>query len=271
MFTELLNASASLLHDISVQVQDVRHNEPEAHSVLLRETALDATVGDDGFPCPYTFAHHIHRTLNYAAAERLETLSWCMQADFPQILSAIDLARAAAETASLAAWLGRPEADGETRLRRLLFMVQRADGEHRGLQTALGMEPSSTSKEILDWASRRKLRAERYASREALLVAADEQSGSVHYKRLSSFTHGNLDAMMALYIEIGQAQQGDRRLLQVHTLSVAIAAASYMLSGLASLVRITGIGHPELTTLDRRTEELEEALEWAAEQVPDLA
>jgi hypothetical protein len=271
MFADLLRASASLLHDISVQVQDVRHNEPAPDSVWRRETALDATVGDKGFPIPYSFAHHVHRTLNYAAAERLETLSWCVQPGFPHILSAIDLARAAAETASLAAWLGRPEADGEARLRRLIFMVQRADGEQRGLQTALGVEPSSSSKEILDWASRRKLRAERYASREALLVAADEEAGSVRYKRLSSFTHGNLNAMMALYIEIDQAQKGDSRLLEVHALSAATVAASYMLSGLASLVRITGIGDPELAVLDERAEQLEEALEWAAEQITDLA
>ncbi|SCF15753.1 hypothetical protein GA0070607_6252 [Micromonospora coriariae] len=271
MFDDLLRASAALLHDVSVQVQDVRHNEPAPGSVWRRETALDATVGDEGFPVPYSFAHHVHRTLNYAAAERLETLSWCVQPGFPQILSAIDLARAAAETASLAAWLGRPEADGEARLRRLMFMVQRADGEQRGLQTALGVELSSSSKAILDWAGRRRLRAERYPSREALLAAVDEDAGSIHYKRLSSFTHGNLDAMMALYIEIEQAQKGDSRLLEVHALSVATVAASYMLGGLASLARITGIGQPELAALDERAEEMEEALEWAAEQVPDLA
>jgi hypothetical protein len=51
--------------------------------------------------------------------------------------------------------------------------------------------------------------------------------------------------MMALYIEIEQAQKGDSRLLEVHALSVATVAASYMLGGLASLVRITGIGQPE--------------------------
>jgi hypothetical protein len=88
-----------------------------------------------------------------------------------------------------------------------MYMVQRADGEQRGLQTALGVELSSSSKAILDWAGRKRLRAERYPSREALLAAVDEDAGSVHYKRLSSFTHGNLDAMMALYTEIEQAQR----------------------------------------------------------------
>ncbi len=53
----------------------------------------------------------------------------------------------------------------------------------------------------------------------------------MHYKQLSSFTHGNLDARMTLYTEIEQAHKGDNRLLEVHALSVATVAASYMGAG----------------------------------------
>ncbi len=75
--------------------------------------------------------------------------------------------------------------------------------------------------------------------------------------------------MLALYIEVEQAQKGDSRLLELHALSVATVAANYMLSGgLASLVRITGVGQPELAALDERAKEREEALGRAAEQVP---
>jgi hypothetical protein len=123
MFADLLRASAALLHDVSERVQNVRHDEPAPRSLWRSETALDATVGDEGFPLPYSFAHHVHA--------------------------------------------------------RLTTLLPNASKHSRGVHS-----PASRGS------------------------SAPSTASSVHYKRLSSFTHGKLDTMMAPYTEIEQAQKG---------------------------------------------------------------
>lgn len=261
---------AALLHALAAHVQEIRHRAPAAGSVWQVETAQDATIGDSDFPVPYAFAHHIHRTLMYSAGERVETLAWCLEVGPPHVLSANDLARAAAEAAATAAWLGHAEADGERRLRRLLRLVVMSDNEHRALQSALGVAPDGATKAVLDWASRKSIRQETFGSTTDLLTGVGAARGRVDYQRLSGFTHSVVKSVMVGYIEIDKAQRGDTGLIEVHAVAIATAAAQYVLVGLTSLVRITSASPDGITRLAAWLDDLEDQVARAAQQVDEL-
>ncbi|WP_446217047.1 hypothetical protein [Micromonospora sp. IBHARD004] len=230
---------AKLLRDLAVTIQDVRHKRPIPGSIYATEIARDNDVGDETCPHPFAFAHHLHRTLIYSAGERLATLAWCLELDPPHVLSMNDLARAAAEAAATAVWLGAHQADGDARLRRLVGLTSTAKREHSKLQTALKAEPDSSGmQEILDWATQNGVQAEGPGSKTDLLIAADAAAGRVDYNRLSAFTHSTLHAVMVGYIEIDQSQKGNSALVEVHAMQIGTVAASYVLKALAGLIRV---------------------------------
>ena len=272
MYEPLRRDCAEFLRDLAVSIQEVRHKPPIPGSIYATEIARDNQVGNSTFPYPFAYAHHVHRTLIYSAGERLATLAWCLELDPPHVLSMNDLARAAAEAAATAAWLGAHQGDGDQRLRRLVGLTSIAKREHAKLQTALNTGPESAGmQEILDWAVTNGVQAEGPGSKTALLIAADASAGRVDYNRLSAFTHSTLHAVMVGYIEIDQAQEGDTALIEVHAIHIGTVAASYVLTALGGLIRVNADDRGLVDRLRNRLDTLQIQVAYAAEQTDGLA
>jgi hypothetical protein len=153
---------------------------------MALESAQDEELGDETFPAPFGLAHTVHRALIYAAGERLVTLSWCIESDpCPHVMSATELARAAAEAASIGVWLGEQEADGNVRLPRLLGLLAISAKEEIGLRRELGLEPVAAdgTKQALGWGQNRGLAHQSPGSKTRLLLNAQPESGGADYRR----------------------------------------------------------------------------------------
>lgn len=261
----ILQQAVDVLSELEQAAMSSSQAAPSPDSVMSQESRRDEDLGDDSLPAPFGLAHFTHRAFVYAAGERLATLRWCLEADpYPHIFSITELARSAAEASATAVWLGAPEADGERRLQRLLFLMRKSHGAERGLRAAMGLrERDDGSQVVVEWAGRRGLKAESYGSREDLLKGCHPASASADYKQLSAVAHGTAFALYGTWIEVVAAQDGFREPINAHALTVSAVAASYALAGVGSVVHAAGIRDDFIAPLARSIDEL---FETAAHQ-----
>lgn len=252
-----------MLRDIAGMALSSSQASPVSGSVMAVESARDEDIGDADLPTPFQFAHTIHRALVYAAGERLVTLSWCIESDpYPHVMSATELARAAAEAASLGVWLGDREADGDVRLRRLLGLLAVSAREEVGLRRELDLEPVAAdgTQLALKWGQNRGMAHEPPGSKTRLLLSAQPESGGADYRRLSAVAHSTLFALIGTWIEVVAAQSGRAGPIQVHSLLTSVSAARYVLAGIDSTFRTSGRSTSDVEESASRLREIEASI-----------
>jgi hypothetical protein len=249
-----LSSCAELLMRVASTAQDTSKGTRAAHdSSYIREVQQDADVGDQGFEFPYQFTHTVIGALIYAAGERLATLSWCVAADpIPHIMSAAELARAAAEASAQASWLGASDIVGADRLSRLLGILVASADHEKALARELGIEPfTSATDDFLEWGSRNGIGRTNVPSKIKLLEQA-AASGRADYRRLSASAHSTLFAVIGTWIEIVEAQEKSNfDSITGHTWAVALAAASYVLDACVHRLSVHGRGLNHVTSLQQ--------------------
>lgn len=206
--------------------------DAEPDSVFSAELAMDVEWGDESLPDPHGLAHAITGAFLYAGGERLETLGWCAAPEIPHVWSAAELARAAAEAASFAIWLGADLAPPE-RLQRLLALMAVSAAEEQGLKRLLGLSsvPPGITQGTLAWGERRRLRRAPFPNKTELLRLANPNTGRQDYKRLSAMAHGSVFALIGTWVEVVEAQEsGNFASVQAHTWTMCLSAAYYTLT-----------------------------------------
>lgn len=214
--------------------------DAEPTSVFAAELALDEEWEDEPLG-PYELAHHITGALIWAAGERLGTLSWCAAADPPHVVSLGELARAGAEAAALAMWLGA-EVPPRERAGRLLGVVAASGAEVDGLRRLFGLDAEpGMAQSILTSAERRGLARIPRPNRTRLLELADPLIGRMDYSRLSAAAHSNVFALLDTWLAIVELQEHrDAVPVKVHTWRISLCAAYYTLSACRLRRRLKG-------------------------------
>lgn len=261
MSQDLINQGAQLLEDVASAAATASKAQPTDASVMSEELALDPDLGDADFPVPYGFGHALHRMLVYAAGERLATLSWTVKADpYPHVMSASELARAAAEAASTSIWLGAEEADGTRRLRRMLGILSKSSKEEYGLRRELGLEYRESGTDVaLNWGARQGVKPDKPMPYTEMLLYASPTTGKGDYRRLSAVAHSTAYAIVGTWMEVVQAQNGNLGPIRVHALMAAAAATRYVIFATGGAVRTVGGSDQHIDRLTQRLEELESA------------
>lgn len=223
-----------------------------ADSVIARELALDAEVGDDEFPIPFTWAHMVSGMYLWAAGERLATVSWCATAQgIPHVLSSAELARAACEASVTALWLCEDVSDPNERLRRVIGLQAVSHHEEGALARSLGLDPDVDrgSGWIVDWAHRRGISRGRVPNRTQLFERA-HQTGRGDYGRLSGVAHSTAYAVIGTWIEVVAAQEEDNlEPIHAHMWGIALSAMHYTLMACHRRLELSGRRDAELEDL----------------------
>lgn len=223
----------------------------EPDSVFLAELALDEDCTTEELPAPHGFAHAVTGALLWAAGERVATMSWCAGADpVPHVLSVAELARAAAEAATLSMWLG-DQVPAPERLRRLLGVLAVSNDEQKGLRQVLGLDPKPGPEEpILAWGQRQGIRRVRPPNKTDLLHEADPGRGRQDYKRLSAAAHSELSVLLSTWTEVVDAEEeASPSLMQAHTWYTSLTGAYYTLLACRRRWRLKGQDDDEVAGL----------------------
>lgn len=273
MTESLIADCGQLLRDVATVTVSAAQVSPQPDSPMAAELSRDTDLADDDLQAPFGFAHTIHRSLVYFAGERLITLAWCVEAvPQPHVISASELARAAAEAAATGIWLGDAEADGERRLRRMLGLLAQSANEELGLRRALRLGDSNNgTQRALQWANTRGLTHERPPTRAARLLRARPDAADPDYRRLSALAHSTVYAVIGTWIEVVAAQSGNIGPIRIHSVMSAAAALRYCLAGTHSMLRTANVSLDKVPAMVDRLDDLEaEALAMAQELGWDL-